>query len=99
MSLRDELSALDPELLFLKETEYDAAIIGIVETFEPTGPQLRVLYDREQLIAIIAAGMAPFPAPVTEQHFEDAEEHFECNIAGAYVGPHTPSFFQKVERS
>ena len=57
------------------------AILGIVERF---GHEAVVLYDKNKCIEILM-----------EEHEiseEDAYEHFYYNVAGSYVGPHTPCF-------
>jgi hypothetical protein len=76
--LRDWLSDVSEELL--TADGFDAAILGIVELF---GQAPRVLYDRTRCIDILCEdGLSR----------EDAEEYFDFNVAGAYVGEHTPAF-------
>jgi hypothetical protein len=58
---------------------FDDCIIGIGEQFNRTF----VVYDRSKVIAaLIASGLEP----------DEAEEHFEFNILGAFVGDATPCF-------
>jgi hypothetical protein len=58
----------------------DAAIIGVVER---CGQQPFVVYDAEHCIELLAAqGMDE----------DEAAEFFAFNVAGAWVGPHTPGF-------
>jgi len=80
---RDELSELDPELLFLSEPEYDEALVGVIEAF---GGELRAAYNREKLLDIIARNIGGLDAQ------EQAEEHFSFNILGSYMGPRTPVY-------
>ena len=78
---RDELQDdwPDAELLFLDPPALDAAIIGVCERF---GQEPIVAYDRERVVAILAEDMGE----------EDAEEWFEFNTIGAWVGEATPCF-------
>ena len=64
----------------LKADGYDGAIIGI----EPNTQ--RIVYDRDMMIAILVQedGMS----------YEDALEHLEYNVWGAFVGEHTPIYIQ-----
>jgi hypothetical protein len=71
----------DIELVFFDPPEtFDQAIVGVIVGFnqEPA-----VLYDRERVIAALQReGLDE----------ESAEEYFEFNTAGAYVGEATPRF-------
>tara|TARA_R110001599_G_scaffold65898_1_gene186150 strand:+ start:817 stop:1077 length:261 start_codon:yes stop_codon:yes gene_type:complete len=61
---------------------YDDAIIGVELDYEP-----RVVYDQNKIIDILMAdGMTD----------EEAQEFFDFNIAGSYVGKQTPIYVQKV---
>lgn len=64
----------------LKADGFDSAIIGI----EPNTQ--RVVYDRDMMIAILIQedGMS----------YEDALEHLEYNVWGAFVGEYTPIYIQ-----
>lgn len=73
------------DLLFLDEPEYDAAILGVVEQ---AGGFLAVLYDRAKCREIlIEQGMLP----------EAADEHLDFNVTGAYCGPKTPCFLDRMD--
>ncbi len=61
---------------------FDDAIMGIVRQFNNSF----VVYDYEKVIEILMCNMSR----------EDAEEYFEFNIAGSWVGDGTPGFFIKV---
>lgn len=65
----------------------DKAIIGFGWQF--TNPV--VIYSREKCIEILAAGMHGEDIQPGEE-VELAEEYFEFNVAGAWVGPSTPVF-------
>lgn len=62
---------------------FEDAVIGYIETMrEPR----RVVYDREKCIQIL----------MNEEHGgldrEEAEDYFEYNVAGSYVGEMTPVY-------
>jgi len=62
---------------FLKADGLDAAIIGVDET------SMRLIYSYKKIIEILMAeGLTR----------EDAQEHFDFNIGGAYVGEKTPIY-------
>jgi hypothetical protein len=62
---------------------YDDAIIGVELNYEP-----RVVYDQNKIIDILMA-----EHKMTD---EEAQEFFDFNIAGSYVGKQTPIYVQKV---
>ena len=63
----------------------EGAFLGVVESF---GENPRACYDMEKCIEIFMdEGMS----------VEEASEHFEFNVRGAYVGKYTPAFIFKVE--
>lgn len=76
---REHLSELDSEILIA--VGFDDAIVGYVEKF---GQNPVALYDRNKCIDILIKrdGM-------TE---EEAEEFFEFNVIGSFVGEYTPAF-------
>lgn len=76
--LKNELAEMEPEMLFADG--FEDALIGTVQIFSKTV----ALYDREKCIKILIKrdGMDP----------EGAEEYFDFNVTGAYVGDHTPAF-------
>ena len=75
--MKNKLVKLDPELLFADG--YDDCIIGL--TFRED--KLVVLYSTLKVIDTLMKDMSE----------EEAWEFFEFNIAGAYVGEHTPIFY------
>jgi len=77
MITREQLADLDEGLLLADG--YDDCILGVVYDF---GRLPRVAYDRGKMIEKLTADMS----------WEEAEEYFEFNIAGAYVGERTPVF-------
>lgn len=73
------LSEEYPDLL--KADGFDEAIIGVVERM---GTQA-LCYDTEKVIEILMRDMSE----------EEAWEYFQYNIAGAWVGEHTPFFLTR----
>lgn len=63
-----------PDQLFLIADGFDSAIIGVDDT------QMRLIYSINKCIEILQADMS----------YDDAVEHFMCNVQGAYVGEQTP---------
>ena len=62
---------------------YDDCILGVAYEF---GRPPRVAYDRDAMIEKLAEDMT----------HEEAEEYFEFNIAGAYVGENTPTYIDRT---
>ena len=79
MSTRERITSLLEEAIFLEPATFDEAIVGIAERF---GMEPVVCYDRTRVIDILAREMAR----------EEAEEFFEFNTIGAWVGDATPVF-------
>lgn len=81
-----ELAALDPHAV--TADGFDAALIGWTDSWTGNSRTIRAVYATTKVLEILVAqGMS----------IEDAQEHFEFNIAGAYVGPHTPVFMHTFE--
>jgi hypothetical protein len=82
--MRNKLAEHDDNLLFLDPPEtFDQCMLGLATCADGT---VAVAYDRMRCIeALMADGMDR----------EEAEEYFEFNTAGAYVGPHTPIFIDQ----
>ena len=82
----------NPEALFLDG--FDDAIIGISERIN-FGPVVN--YDKGKIIEILAKDMEPDEDTIAE-HDGDVEsaktfmaiEYFDYNVAGSYMGEHTP---------
>ena len=79
MSTRDKITDRLEEALFLEPAAFDEAIIGVAER---SGMEPVVCYDRTLCIDILARDMPR----------EDAEEFFEFNTIGAWMGDLTPVF-------
>lgn len=85
MNARKKLSEQNEEILFLTEKTYDKALVGIVTQF---GKPTIACYDKNKIIKILTKdGMTK----------DEAEEFFEFNIVGAYVGESTPCFVEKLK--
>ncbi len=83
MTIREQLTELDEDLLLADG--FDDAILGV--GYRCSQPPV-VVYDRQKCIErLVADGM----------EMSDAEEHFEFNVAGAWVGEKTPLFLVKLE--
>lgn len=76
--LRERLAEIDEDILVANGL--DDAIIGYVES----NGNLVALYNRDKCIEVLMEN--------NEWDWETAEEFFEFNVAGAYVGEHTPMF-------
>jgi hypothetical protein len=75
--LKNKLVALDPELLFADG--YDDCIIGM--TFRAEVPV--VIYSADRMIEKLAKDMS----------YEEAQEFFDFNVEGAYMGERTPVYW------
>ena len=76
----------DPELLFLSESEYDEAIIGVAHRI---GQEDVIAYDYNKLCEIVQKNM-------NNADIMEVMEYVEFNIMGAYVGERTPIFVDVV---
>lgn len=67
----------------LKADGYDAAIIGVTNSWSGDSRPLRLVYSGERILELLMRdGMT----------YEDALDFFNFNIADAYVGEDTPVF-------
>jgi len=79
--VNDRANELEEELILLEGSEFDDAIMGIAEV----NHLHVVVYSTSKIIdMLLADGWL----------IEDAYEHFYFNIAGAYLGPHTPIYVE-----
>jgi hypothetical protein len=66
---------------------FDDALVGVGSAF---GGDLCAIYDADEIVeSLMKQGM----------DYAEALEHFDFNIAGAYVGEQTPIFMHKIERN
>lgn len=73
----DEILEYYPDETFLKADGFDDAVIGV-----EIGDPMRLIYSVTVVIETLVIR--------DEMTVEDAIEHFEFNIRGAYVGEQTP---------
>ena len=78
---RKKISEQYPELLIADG--FDKAIIGVSTSFN----KMSVAYDTNKCIKILMSR--------DNMSREEAIEYFEYNVAGAYVGEHTPTFSER----
>ena len=78
---RKEIAEQYPELLVADG--FDKAIIGVSTSFNKKS----VAYDITKCINILIKR--------DKMSREEAIEYFEYNVAGAYVGDHTPTFIER----
>ena len=76
VSVKDMLCEMDDS--FLLADGFDDALIGYVTIANNSS----VLYNRTKVIEIL----------MREMDQEEAEEYFEYNVQGAYMGDKTPAF-------
>lgn len=76
--IEEYIELYNPELEILLADGLDEAFIGIGQQFN----KFFAIYDRFKCVEILAKDMT----------LEDAEEYFDYNVVGAYVGENTPVF-------
>lgn len=76
-SIREQLSEENEKALFADG--FDAALIGIARR---CGQPALPVYSRQKCIEILSKDMPP----------DEAEEYFEFNVGGAWIGENTPIF-------
>ena len=81
MTLKDILE-IYPENDWLKADGFDDCVIGIVHSF--SGEAI-LAYDYHKIIKKLRKNMSE----------EEAIEHFNFNIVGAYMGKNTPIYIEK----
>jgi hypothetical protein len=84
--IKDWVSTYNEEALLADG--FEDAVVGICERF---GAVPVVAYDRDKCIEIIIAS-SDKNGLTDEEAYAEAEEYFEFNVAGAYVGEGTPSY-------
>ncbi len=83
MTLHERLAEVDPEILLADG--FDEAFLGLVRR---CGQPTVALYDRDLAVLILTRkGMS----------LEEAQEFFEFNVLGAWVGDRTPMFREHLE--
>jgi hypothetical protein len=79
---KQDLAEIDPDILLADG--FDDALIGWTDSWSGTSREARAVYSADRCVEILMErdGMSR----------DMAEEYFEFNTAGAYVGPKTPVF-------
>lgn len=85
----DYISEINPEALY--PTDMKDAVMGVVERF---GQEPLVLLDRERCIKILMGDSTKEDDSMSR---EEAEEYFEFNTIGSWVGNGTPCFATLTE--
>lgn len=81
----EQLAELEPEALTVDG--FDEALVGWTDSWSGHDRSIRAVYSAKKIIHMLEQqGMLR----------EEAEEYFEFNIAGAYVGKHTPMFIREL---
>lgn len=70
--------------ILLLPSEFDDAIVGLSVKFN----EYSVIYDSSKCVECLMK--------TDNMTFEDANEYFEFNILGAYVGPNTPTYLVDI---
>jgi hypothetical protein len=90
----EEISYINPEALLCDG--FDEAIMGVAERIN-LGPV--VAYDVDKIIEILMRNMEinddVDDEMIESKKYEMANEYFEFNIKGAWVGEYTPVFITK----
>jgi len=82
--IRAALAEENPDALLMDG--FDRALVGVVRR---SGQPTVAAYDRRLCLDVLTRdhGLEP----------EEAEEHFEFNCAGAWMGPHTPAILDRLD--
>lgn len=85
MNVRDWCAEIDEEIILADG--FEDAFVGVAERCG-MGPV--AVYDREKCIETIMKQQAKHNVS-----YEEAAEHFDFNVIGAYVGERTPLFITR----
>jgi len=87
-----EALGFSEEVNFLDGPDYDECIVGAVRFYDPSYGQRHVLlYDEEGILEALVRNSDG------EMTREEAQEFFEFNTIGAWMGKGTPAFFTRLE--
>ena len=84
-NIDDWLEERHPDHEFLLADGFEEAFIGVAYQFDSP----LAVFDREKCIKILSRDMS----------LEEAEEYFQFNVEGAFMGPHTPMFLDRFKRN
>lgn len=84
------------DLLFLEpRSTYDSMIIGVFYNFEG---ERSLAYDKDKIITKLKGQISSENKDISEEEaLSMAIEYFDFNIAGSYLGNHTPVYISKEE--
>jgi hypothetical protein len=80
--MRQKISEEYPDLLVMEPGYLDAAIVGVATRIGLEA----VCYDKDKVIRLLMGH--------DKMSYEEAQEYFEYNMLGAWVGEHTPVFIE-----
>lgn len=80
--LLDYINLKYPDINILLADGFDDAFLGIGQQFN----NFFAVYDRFKCIQVLSEEMS----------LEEAEEYFDFNVVGAYLGENTPVFVDKL---
>jgi len=84
----DMLDEMLPDEEILQADGFDEAIIGYAEVWLNSGQERVMAYDRDKCIEVLMER--------DDMGWDEANEYFDFNVAGAYVGEKTPVFISRV---
>jgi len=84
----DAVAELLPDEDILQADGFDEAIIGYAEVWTKNGQQRVMAYDRDMCIDVLMER--------DDMDWNGANEYFEFNVSGAYMGEMTPVFISRV---
>jgi len=82
------LDEMLPDEEILQADGFDEAIIGYAEVWLNSGQERVMAYDRDKCIEVLMER--------DDMGWDEANEYFDFNVAGAYVGEKTPVFISRV---
>ena len=84
----DMLDEMLPDEEILQADGFDEAIIGYAEVWLNSSQERVMAYDRDKCIEVLMER--------DDMGWDEANEYFDFNVAGAYVGEKTPVFISRV---
>ena len=84
----DMVAEMLPDEEILQADGFDEAIIGYAEVWAEKGQRMVMAYSRDKCIDILMER--------DEMDWSEANEYFDFNVAGAYVGEGTPVFISET---
>lgn len=85
----DMLAEHLPDEELLRADGFDEALVGYAEVWTSEGQQRVLAYDRDKCLDVLMS-------QPSNMGWDEANEYFDFNVAGAYVGDKTPVFISRV---